>query len=1158
MKIRWAGVVFCLTMVFFVARGKAQVAGTGSIQGVVKDASGAVIPNASVTITNSATQVKQTTKTDTTGLYSFPNIPIGTYILEVKITGFRTYSRADVVVNVGSSVGVNPLMTVGSVTQTVSVRANALALQTQDSSFKQTINESTVNQLPLNGREITSLITLSGAAVPASVAHSDLASSKNFHSSVAISVAGGQGSQTAYRLDGADNTDYMTNVNLPFPFPDAVAEFSVETAAMGAQTGGNHPGGFVNVVTKSGTNQWHGDAFEYIRNNYIDATNFFSTKPDQLHQDQFGGTLGGPILKNKLFFFAGYQHTLIHAASASLKAYVPTAANLRGDFSVTDGPTCTPDGKFHQLLNPVTGAILPNNQIDPTYFNKSSLALMAYIPPAQNPCGQVTYARPEKSGEDYFITREDWTVNSKNSVFARYYTDWYTNPAYLNPTNALVTTVSGNYQQVQGLTVGWNDVLSASLVNTFNAATTIRNIDRGPVAPGIYPALLGINAYSSPTYKAGMEMGVSGKWAMYCNFCEAGSFNTNTFTFSDDLNWIHGKHQVALGGELVRSQFNVVNLFNANGNFSFTGQFSEKGPVGASPGGTGLDANLDFLTGSAYYFNQSNNQQSATRLWAPSLYIQDTYHASSALTVSVGVRWQPSYLPYDYFGRGVRFNLQNLLLNIHSTVYPNAPAGSLYYPEAGINKAFSKNYPLQFSPRIGITYMLPGHKTVLRAGWAIMYDTPGMFTSEHIVQNAPWSINLFTYASSRGPVIFSDPWSQGTVTTNPFPVTSSAPEFPPGAEYYTQVDNFRQPYTIQWTASVQRQFGLSWRISADYLGNETHFMPYSLAINPAVYIPGVWGANGTGCNGIVRTGPDAVTPGAAGTPCSTLGNTASRLLLNKVNPVQGPSYAGGSGSGIISSGANANYNGLVLSAQHRMSQIFTLLTNYTWSHCIDVADMRGDVAATSFQNNNNYQADRGNCGFDFPDVFNLSLVATSHFSRFTGWKGLLANNWQIAPLIHITSGSPFTVVTGIDNSLTDLGNDRPNLVSGVPVYTHKTIRAGGSSNAQYLNPAAFTPNPVGTFGNAGRNAFRGPKFVQVDAALTRSFSLHERYSVALRLAAFNVLNHPNFNPPGSAGSGTPGTANSVTALTDGTFGQITSMPSNYGARVFQGSIKFNF
>ena len=328
--LRCIALLLCLVASF----AHAQIAGTGSIQGTVADPTGALVPNASIVITANSTGVTHSAVSGRDGLYNFPNIDIGTYSVTVKSAGFKTYTQQNVVLEVGSSININVTMPVGSEGETVQVQANGIALQTEDASFKQTIDQKTLSELPLNGRQVTSLIGLSGASVPGNALTQG---NKGFFSSVSPNIAGGQGNQTDYRLDGGDNNDYESNTSFAFPFPDAVSQFSVETTALGAQSG-LHPAGLVNAVTRSGTNQWHGTAFDFLRNNYINSTNFFSLQKDTLHQNQFGGTFGGRVIRDRLFFFAGYQRLVSTSSGTPTSAHVPTAANLAGDFSVTDGP----------------------------------------------------------------------------------------------------------------------------------------------------------------------------------------------------------------------------------------------------------------------------------------------------------------------------------------------------------------------------------------------------------------------------------------------------------------------------------------------------------------------------------------------------------------------------------------------------------------------------------------------------------------------------------------------------------------------------------------------------------------------------------------------------------------------------------------------------
>lgn len=1129
----------------------AQSAGTASIQGSVTDATGALIPGAAVTLTADATHVKRTASTDSGGQYNFPNVSIGNYSILVTDAGFASYTQTHIVLEVGSSIAINVKMTVGGADQKVEVRSQGLALQTEDATFKQTIDHTTLTEMPLNGRRMTDLITLSGGSSPAP--GGDFTGSKYSYQTVAVSIAGGMGNTTMWRLDGGDNNDYMANGNLPFPFPDAVSQFSVEAAGLSAQNG-MHTGGLVNVVTQSGTNRFHGSAFEFIRNNYLDATNFFSTSKDTLHQNQFGGTFGGPILRNKLFAFAGYQRTESKQSQSATKATVPTAANLAGDWSVTDGPGCTSTGKTIQLVDPLTGAKLPGNKYStqPTY-SAQALALQKLLPkidPAYDTgnCGFVSYAIPSQNFDNQFVTRVDYTINAKNNLYARYFIDGYQLPAFYSPTNILITTQSGNSQRVQTFTVGEAFTINSRTVNTAHLTIMRRRNNRGFAANDINAATLGVDLYQA--VPNGLYLTVSNKFTVGGGTNSVSHFNDNTLAFDDDVTMLRGKHQLVFGGQWVQNQLNIANAYESNGNFAFGGNYSANGPNGGKATG---DNNLDFLQGAMSSFQQSKQQQNALRAPIPSLYAQDTYHATSRLTVIAGIRWAPEFIPVDYFNRGTTFDMSAFLANRTSTIYPNAPAGTFFYGDHGVPRQFTKNSPYQFSPNFGFSYDPTGTgKTVVRGGFELAYDMVNFFTGQRTQQNPPFATAISqTQTSTSGPMSLASPWSVGQVTTSPFPQpgipTPATAVFFAQSQYIVMPTQFHPSYTEQWTGSVQHQFGQGWQLQVQYIGSHTVHAPAGTPLSPAVYIPGNWGAGGTGCAGIVTTGPAKAKPGAAGTPCSTTSNQASRFALTIANPAQGNQYLGGGGGTVLVNDiAMANYNGLITSLQHRLSSSFSLLVNHTWSKCLNINDAGGDLAGSNVSNPANPGLDYGPCGSDYRNIENVVLVTKSNF-HLNRFNSLLLNNWEFAPLLHIQSGAPFNVSAGQDVSLTDVGNDRPSLVPGVPLYLHKKLLSGnGQSNRGYLNPAAFVPNAnavTGTYGNVSRNAFRGPSNFQFDAQISRIFPIHESLNTTLRLEAFNVLNHPNFKNPSST-------------LTSSTFGQISSQANE--ARVFQGSIKINF
>jgi hypothetical protein len=1196
---RWGAIFFCLAILLFAARVNCQVTGAGSIQGNVTDPAGASISNATVTLTEGSTQVTLTTKSGSSGSYAFPNIHVGTYSLTVAAPGFNTYTSTGNVLEVGSSIAINAKMTVGSTSTKVEVHAQGMALQTEDASFKQTIDSRELTEMPLNGRTLTSLISLAGNTQSANP--QDANGSKFPTQTTGTSIAGAPGNAVSYRLDGGDNNDYMSGSNGPLPFPDAVSQFSVEHSALSAEDG-TQAGGLVNIVTKSGTNTYHGSAFEFIRNNYLDARNFFSTTKDQLHQNQYGGTFGGPIIRNKLFAFAAFQHTYTSSSSTTQNAYVPTAANLLGDWSTTDPPPGSPKnpcGPPQQLYDPQTGIALPGNKYNQPggpalpAWNASALALIKQFPaidPAQDPynCGHVSYAIPSISSDNNFITRVDYTINQKNTLYARYFLDSNQIPSFYSPTNIFVTSQSGNPEiRWQSITVGENYVIRYNLVNTAQVTALRRQLDRGfnPATPNA--STFGIKDYQSLPSGIWINNSTNGK--NHGTTVGGGSnllavINDNVpIDLSDDVTWIRGRHQFVFGGSFTRNQLNVNNGYESNGDFTFNGIWSGV----TSPG----DANLDLLEGAMSAFSQSKAQQNALRGSIPTLYAQDTFHATPKLTLTGGIRWQPLYFPHDAFHRGTTFNMAAFLTNQHSSVYPNAPAGTSYYGDPGVKPAFTGNSPWDFNPNVAFAYDIAGNgKTVVRGGATYAYIQPNFFVQQRVQQNPPFSVLISPNSSSQ--LCFSDPWliggtgslgcgQTGGTDISPVPqpsVPTSDATFAQQSQYIVLPSTYKMPDVLQWTASIQHQFPHGWTGEIFYTGNRTQHLLASDPLSPAVYTPGVWGPGGTGCGSIAITGPAAVAShtlggGPVGSPCSVNGtnqntkagifnNQQARLALTEANPTQGNYYSGGSGGSLREvNTAYGNYNGVTITVQHRFSTTFSLQTNYTWSRCMNDADPQGDISGTQFSNPNKPYLDYGPCASDIRNNFNTALLLMSKFP-IQGIGGYLVNNWEFGAVVRIVSGSPFTVSEGQDESFTANGGDRPNRVPGVNPIKYAKIRNDPNSlnvNRSYLNQAAFTLNTVpGTQGNVGRNSIHGPMYVQNDAQISRIFPVHQKYNLDLRLEAFNVLNHPSFGNPASSNLNGPSFS--------GNFGDITTTATGGGAagtgggagRVFQGAVKVFF
>ncbi|HSU31446.1 MAG TPA: carboxypeptidase regulatory-like domain-containing protein [Bryobacteraceae bacterium] len=1112
---RLACLAVCLTVGWLVPHSAlAQAVANAQITGQVTDETGASIAGATVKMIETEKGVSHDTITTADGRYTLPNLPVGPYRLEVSMSGFKTYVQTGVVLQVGNSPQVDVKLQVGSITENVQVVGGAAMVQSETTSVSQVINQQSIVDIPLNGRQPTQLVLLSGAAVV--TPGGDMSGSKNYFSSTTISVGGGQGNGTNYLLDGGDNTDTMTNVNLPFPFPDALQEFSVDTNALPARNG-TQPGGVVNIVTKSGTNSLHGDAFEFLRNGDLNARNYFAPTHDLLKRNQFGGTLGGRIIRDKLFFFGGYQGTKIRNVSPSSIAYVPTPAELAGNFSLAESAFCQSSGKPRTIHVPNGSTTItnPGNVFaSGLQFDPAALALVKYLPKTGDPCGKLTYSTPSIQNEDQGVGRIDWIQNAKHTVFGRYFRTVYTAPAFFDPTNVLVTGSPGNNEGVHALTLGDTYTFTPTLLNSFHASFTRRTDYRGPDSQFFNAHALGINMTTYVPNDFRLSVSNPG-FNVGCGTCSPAHLNVNTFQFADDIDWIRGKHHFGFGVDYIRTQNNLLTGYLQNGSFSFNGS------------GTG-DSMLDFLTGTMSGFSQSLPQQPAPRMSIPALYIQDTFHASSRLTVNAGLRWQPLLWPQDVHERGAAFSMANFLNNVHSTVYPNAPAGALYYGDPGVTRSFTHDRKAVFSPRLGFAWDPSGDgKQTLRVGAGLMYDVGNMYNAQRLASDPPFVNEIDLTTSNPGG--FSNPWTTGYNYggngTNPFPPTGAY--FPQNALWILLPPNLHPTTLYQWNASYQRQLGGNILASISYLGNKSSHVYTGQELNPAVYSPQVCGQFKAGC---------------------TTGNTLQRKIFGLINPSQGQYYGN---VDITDDGANANYNALLVSVQKRLSNGVTFLTNYTWSHCISDADYTGDITGPGFMNPYDLRRDRGACGFDIRHIFNASVVATSRVSGSSVWAHLL-NNWQIAPVIRALSGSPLNVVSGVDASLTGINLDRPNLIPGVnPVNSN-----WGPGAPQYLNPAAFAINAPGTYGNLGRNALRGPGTLQFDASLVRLFNFTERFRLEARAEAFNVINHTNFIAA-ATGTGIPGISTSGISLSKSSanFGQITSAGD---PRILQFALKLMF
>ena len=526
----------------------AQAIGGGQIQGVVTDETGSAVSGATIVAVQTESGLQRTVTSEADGGYSLPSLPVGPYTIKVTANGFSTYDQSGIVIQVGNELRIDVKLQVGGVAQTVQVTAAASMVQTEDQSISQVVDRQRTVDLPLNGRQATQLILLTpGTAIAPAT---DLASSKNYPSAVTYSIAGAQATNVNYLMDASDNNDAFTNVNLPFPFPDAIQEFSVQTSGLSAQYG-IHPGAVVNAVTRAGGNSFHGTLFEFFRNGDMNARNHFSTKQDTLKRNQFGGVLGGPIRKDKLFFFGGYQGTRTRQQTNAFTSFVPTTAMLNGDFSAYAGAACQSGGVMKQLINPATGTGYPNNQVPVSQLNASALALFKYIPLATNQCGKLVYGLPLPQNEDQYIGRIDWTATAKQTVFGRYYLTHFTQPPIFNG-NLLNTQNPGLDDRVQSFTLGHTYTLTSSLVSSTHLGWTRNIVSRNIADDVITPNTLGIQSYAP--IKNYLYMNISNAFTVACGTCEHLLNSTNGYNVLEDMFWTKGMHHFSFGVNYLHNQ----------------------------------------------------------------------------------------------------------------------------------------------------------------------------------------------------------------------------------------------------------------------------------------------------------------------------------------------------------------------------------------------------------------------------------------------------------------------------------------------------------------------------------------------------------------------------------------------------------------------------
>ena len=854
--------------------------GLGSIVGTLTDSTGAAVASAKVTATQTATGLSREAISNADGYFVLSSLSPTDYSLAIEAQGFRS-ERQVVTLLADQSLTANFKLQPGATTQTVVVEGYAAQVDTSTSTLGQVVERQRISGLPLNGRNVAQLVLTVPGAVNAPNGGADQGATKTFPSAVTYSANGSRPAQISYQLDGGNYVDEYTNVNQPFPFPDALEEFSVQTSNYTAQYGQN-AGAVVNVITKSGTNSFHGDAFWFVRNPAFNAQNFFATPTthDQIKRNQFGGTMGGPVIREKIFFFGGYQRT-------AFRNVVLGSSKVVGQSDITNFlaapsascPTCGGPSGVAGAIDPSIATMLGINPTTGTYLGSSAkFSLDGPTPSGSNPTAAFT--KPDIENYDSGMGRLDYSVTHNDRVTARYEYDRFTKAPVFNPLSLVAYTDATFSIVAQNALLHETHIFSPTLVNDARFSYSREVSHRGPGSNAVSVAAFGVPLPFQPKPGAIQGIGVAGGFTLGDN--PTGLFTRNNFTWSDDVSWLKENHDLHIGGAIERAQVDLNNQFNQPGIFGFGTQDDYLFPgkkfstyqlflAGILSDGSGA--------GNGYALQQGAGEFKNNRDTFLGIYIQDNYHVTRRLMINLGLRYEPALAWRDTGDRWAQVNLAGMAANTVSRVYPNAPPGIFFSSannipsDPGMPKNALNASLKGFAPRVGFAYDLQGNgKTSVRGGAGIFYDSRVMgMLSNRFVDEWPFSPQfILSTAGNSAPSAastagsFSDPLctQAGTQVAlkcngvqassyptfpSPFPAPTTFPYNPPFNEIAVTYDpsgTYHVPTEYEWNLTVERQ------LAAQMVGRFTYVGSHSINIlETQDYNPGATNTTGKASTG---------------------------------------------------------------------------------------------------------------------------------------------------------------------------------------------------------------------------------------------------------------------------------------------------------------------
>ncbi|MCU1224534.1 MAG: Cna domain protein [Edaphobacter sp.] len=1164
--------VLVLFLVLLSTSFPAFAAITGIVSGTITDPSGAAVPGVDVVALNEATGISLETKTDGKGFYSFNALDVGSYTVSATLLGFQKSEVTKIKVDANSSIKNDITMQVGSVSETTQVTSSQVQIETQNTQLGEVIESQKITAVPLNGRSYTDLLSLQPGVSPytATTEGSATSTSGNLNPGNQ-SVNGGREGSNGFMVNGANVTDGYQDGASIIPTLDSISEFRIITSNFDAEYG-NFSGGQVNVVTKSGTNQIHGEAYEFFRNTALNARNFYASptaaKPP-FNQNIFGGTFGMPIKRDKIFFFGDFQATKQTAANTTNNLTVPTAANLAGDLSnqaavldkfarpngvdftngggvVGTGWANTLSTRLGYTVNPgepyyYTGCTLtsqcvfPNAQIPQTAWSSTAVPLSKYIP-APNTSGAFNYVTSLPGSTTDYKGAGRLDVNTKYGTIFGYYfldDDHILNPYAGGSVGGFAGVTSGRAQMVN---LGLTTIFKNNQVNTLRIAYVRSALHtNAPLSSGPDLASLGFVTPWGPT--GGIDVvnpalkGVPN--IAFSNFSIGTPNSTNirvnnSYQILDNYAIVAGEHTMQFGINYHYDQINGRNFYAVNGQYSYAGGNE-----------TGLDT-LDFLLGASNSLTQATPQLLDSRSHYAGGYAQDSWRILSNLTLNYGIRYEVSTPWYD-----TQNKIETIIPGQQSIVFPGAPKGWVFPGDPGVPRTLAPIKWNKFAPRFGFSYTptLFNGKMAIRGGYGIFYTNYQDQSGFVEIGDAPYGL----YYSSPVPVRTERPYvdrATGNVQLQKFPFT-----FPPTNVSATNPDNNvpwanylplsssdavsihnTVPYNQDYYLGIQQELLPATVLTINYVGNVGRHLANAVEANPGD--PAL-------CLSLTAA---VLAPGQ--TPCGPKLETQVYTLAGG-GTVQGtrPTLGIAFGSNpYLQTQASSNYNSLQTSVKH-ISPMWDVLVSYTWSRSFDNGSGLTDQTYV-YNPRRSYGLSKFDVTNNFAASYNLRLPFGQHTDR--RWARVFLGGWSLAGITRFATGIPVNLSESDDRSLVGCGCDLPN-------YTGQSLTANADRNPRnnryratavpYFNTGAFSIERLGVYGNSHRRFFHGPGINNTDLAVLRDFHIHEGHTVQFRAEAFNTWNHAQFNNPGS------------TVNTTSTFGLVSSARP---ARIYQIAAKYRF